>query len=358
MALDHTRGYFHWNFFEPTDLEETNAALFATRWITHFCAPVFVFLSGTSAYLVSQKLNTKWALSRWLITRGLWLIFLEFTIVQMVWTFGIQFHDLAFMVIGAIGVSMIVLGSLSWLPSKLILILGIVIVAGHNLFDWYHPEHNFLWDLLHTKGVYDFENGYTLWIAYPVLPWIGVIFCGFGFGRLYTKNIKPALRKNWLLYLGIGLSLLFIGLRLSNIYGDNYEWGHEVHPILSFFNTTKYPPSFLYLCMTIGPSLLFLRFTERPMKWLGRNIVAIGRVPLFFYIIHIACINALSIMVGLLCGLPIGTFFGYAEWPEDYNFGLLATYGFWLLVVISLWPLCRWYNQVKSKSNSWVLKYL
>ena len=372
MALDHVRSYFHADAFlySPTDLSQTSPELFFTRWITHFCAPVFVFLAGVSAYLTGQRLSKK-ELSIFLLKRGIWLVFLELVIIYFGWNFDITFHSIVFHVIWMLGVSMIVLAALIHLSLKYILLIGLIIVAGHNLLDNVSVEGNnlpaVLWAILHKRTLFPLDEK-NINVAYPLIPWIGVMALGFCLGSLFSKKFDPVKRKKILLGLGSLAMLLFFVLRLPNIYGDAAHWSRQSSPIFSFLsilNTSKYPPSLLYLLMTLGPTLIFLAFTEKVNKRAIQFISVFGRVPMLYYIIHIYLIHFLAL-------LAIEFSPGY-NWSDmiilkpkllnenliGYGFSLIVVYLIWIVIVIGLYPLCRWYDKykIKNKQNKW-LSYL
>ncbi len=300
MALDHTRDYFHADamLFAPMDLGKTNIPLFFTRWITHFCAPVFMFLAGTSAFLMGQR-RTRKELSFFLFTSGVWLLFLELTVVNFGWTFNTHFPFFLLAVIWALSISMIALSCLVYLPYRVVLIIGILIIVGHNLLDTIHVPGNsikaFFWSALHEPTWNDNFNSFSfndraIVVDYPVLPWIGIIALGYCFGYLYKPNVTPPVRRKWLFMISGGAILLFILLRAINIYGDPKPWSSQhstAFTILSFLRVSKYPPSLQFILMTLGPAILFLIVAEKPLNSLTRAIVHIGRVPMFFYLIHI-----------------------------------------------------------------------
>lgn len=372
MALDHVRDYFHADAFlyDPLDLEKTSVLLFFTRWITHFCAPVFMFLAGTSAFFVGQR-KTKKELSVFLLKRGIWLVLLELTIVNFGWNFNFTFPNIYFIVIWALGISMIVLALLIHLPLRLILLIGIAIVAGHNLLDNLHVKGDTLpafgWSLLHESNFF-FWQGKNVLIGYPVLPWIGIMTLGYCFGSLYTSNYDAAKRKKILIGLGLGAIALFFILRLGNIYGDAAHWSRQESTFMSFLailKTSKYPPSLLYVLMTLGPALLFLAFTEKINTATSRVISVYGRVPMFYYLLHIFLIHLLAML--------FTTLFTNNDWKvwildqplwfdeslKGNGFSLGVVYLVWAFVVISLYPLCKWYDQYKqAHKEKWWLSYL
>jgi uncharacterized membrane protein len=370
MALDHVRGYFHGDshLFNPTDLSKTDPGIFFTRWITHFCAPVFVFLAGTSACMISQR-KSRGELTKFLFTRGLWLIFVELVIVNFGWFFDTHFSFNPLQVIWALGISMIALSALIHLPIKLIFLLGLIIVFGHNLLDSFTVAGNslksFLWATLHEPTRFEF-SGRSVRTNYPVLPWIGIMCLGYSLGSLYAKNISLAQRRKYLLIMGSIAVLLFLVIRASNLYGDPSKWAEQknfLFTIMSFINTSKYPPSLLYSLMTLGPALIFLALMERPLgKW-TQPILHFGRVPMFFYLLHIYLIHLLVTVGMVMLGVDWRETIipnGIRNFnPEGFRFSLTVVYLVWVLVIIILYPLCKWYDKYKSehKENKW-LSYL
>jgi uncharacterized membrane protein len=371
MAIDHVRDYFHAGsfLFDPTDITQTNAPLFFTRWITHFCAPVFVFLAGTSAYLVGQRKSKK-QLMHFLFTRGLWLILLEVSIVNFGWYFNPEFPFFRLSVIWALGISMTALSALIYLPQKLILAIGIVIVAGHNLLDNIHLSGTgwkaFLWALIHEPKNFTF-SGHTIRTGYPVLPWIGIMALGYCFGSLYRKEVDVQKRKKSLLTIGLSGTVLFLIIRAVNIYGDKALWAVQdnlLFTIISFLNVSKYPPSLLFTLMTLGPSLIFLAFAEKYSGKIVLAITRIGRVPMFFYILHIYLIHTIALLVIEFTGkgwknmILIGNSDDNPQ-LKGYGFSLYVVYLIWCVVIIILYPLCKWYDRYKAthKEKLW-LSYL
>jgi uncharacterized membrane protein len=358
------RDYFNTDSFliDPTDLSKTNVALFATRWITHFCAPVFVFLAGTSAYLMGQK-KTKKELSYFLFTRGLWLILLELTVIGFGWSFQFDFHFFGLQVIWALGACMIVLSGLIWLPYNAILIIGLLLVCGHNALDTVHVEGNSIsalaWKLMHEPGGGQL-GVVNFFVMYPILPWIGVMALGYCLGKLYAVDFDAAKRKQILTILGLIVIAIFVALRFSNLYGDQERWSSQpttALTILSFFNTTKYPPSLLYITMTLGPALLFLAFGEHINNRLTSIIKIYGRVPMFYYICHLYLIHLGSVAMVFIQGFKASDF--EKGIPPGFGVNLGMTYVVWLVVIIMLYPLCKWYDRYKSshRENKW-LSYL
>jgi uncharacterized membrane protein len=364
MALDHVRGYFTNPYRDPTDLETTNTALFLTRWISHLCAPTFIFLAGTGAYLAGSRGKSKAQLSWFLLTRGLWIVLLGLTLVRFFWSFIPDIHNYNADVLWAIGWSMVVLAGLVFLPTWAVTAFGLILIVGHNFLDSLRPEDfgpfSDLWEILHRKEMHraqplEFFGGAIKFdTQYPLIPWIGVMAAGYGFGTLLLRD--AAVRRKWLLGLGTGLCLGFLILRTANVYGDPDPWSrqpNEMFTVLSFLNCHKYPPSLLYLLMTLGPALLLLALFEWAPLVPGRPLLVFGRVPMFFYLIHIPLIHVLAIGAGLIRYGP--AIIDATELPKDYGYSLPLVYGVWLGVVLALYPVCRWFAGVKSRHrNAWL----
>jgi uncharacterized membrane protein len=375
MALDHVRDYFHiyaWTD-NPLNLETTTPALYVTRYITHFCAPTFVFLSGVSIYLQSLR-KTKPELSVFLIKRGLWLIFVELVIVSFAWSFNPAFERFPLGVIWAIGVSMFILGFLIRLPYKVILGLGLLIVFGHNLLDFPEATASFngsFWlDLLHSSkwASYQFIGDSNLIIAYPFLPWLGLMTVGYCTGKLFSPEFEPARRKKLLTQMGIGLLVLFIVLRSINIYGDPVKWSQQkdgLYTFFSFINIHKYPPSLLYMCVTIGFLLLLLPHLEKLENRFTKIMVVFGRTAFFYYILHLYLIHALAMISFYIHGHTLEkiaegeSVFKWKFVVPGEGFGLLGVYLIWIFVILCLYPLCKWYDNYKTNNKEkWWLSYL
>ncbi len=372
MALDHVRDYFHAGAFlyDPLDLEKTSVILFFTRWITHFCAPVFVFLAGTSAFLSGQR-KTKKELSLFLLKRGLWLVFIELIVTNFGWNFAIGFPTILFIVIWALGISMIVLAALIHLPKTLILVIGIILVAGHNLLDGIHVTGNnlqaFGWSILHEPNFFSWQ-GRSVFVGYPVMPWIGVMALGYCLGQLYTSDFDAAKRKRILVMLGLFAIGLFFLLRLTNWYGDSSHWSPQhsfLFTFLSILKTSKYPPSLLYLLMTLGPAVLFLAFTEKTNNAFAKVVSVYGRVPMFYYLLHIYLIHLLAMIFSewftnidwrnWILHQPL--WFNDSLQGSGYSLGIV--YLVWVSVVIALYPLCKKYDRYKQHhKEKWWLSYL
>ena len=372
MALDHVRDYFHINALMgnyPENLESTNIILFGTRFITHYCAPVFVFLAGTSAFLYGQK-KTKGQLSKFLITRGLWLVFVEIVINNFLWWFDVSYGFIQLQVIWAIGVCMIVLGLIIYLPKRIILVLGLLIVFGHNALDGIVKEgdsiESLLWYMLHQANGFSLE-GHFVRFSYPVLPWIGVILLGYCFGEFYKKEASVTLRKKWLLYIGISATILFFVLRGFNFYGDLSPWVYQEtteKTIISFFNATKYPPSLAYILITLGPALLFLYFIEKIKNGFTNFLLVFGRVPFFYYFLHIFVIH-ISAIIGLLVTgkdwklMILDNNTMNSGMLQGYGYSLFTVYLVWIVIILLLYPICKKYMTYKANNkDKWWLSYL
>jgi len=372
MALDHTRDYFHADafLFDPMDLDKTNVLLFFTRWITHFCAPIFVLLAGTSAFISGQR-KTKKELSVFLVKRGLWLIFLELTIVNFSWFFNIHFTFILLAVIWTLGVCMICLAGLIFLPRKVILCIGIILVAAHNLLDNTHfPENNFtgfIWGFLHDQKMFPLGH-YNILMAYPILPWIGVMALGYCLGEIFANGYNSFKRKQILLILGSVSLLLFIILRSINVYGNITTWttqSSSIFSFLSFIKISKYPPSLDYLLLTEGIAFIFLSLTENISNGITKFISIYGRVPMFYYLLHIYLIHLIAVMAAVLTGRPwtdmtsFNTWISYMPNLRGYGFSLGVVYLIWISVVVLIYPLCKWYDGYKSSHrDKWWLSYL
>ncbi|PYS99342.1 MAG: hypothetical protein DMF63_12045 [Acidobacteria bacterium] len=407
MLLDHTRDFVYHNglTIDPTDMATTSVPLFFSRWITHYCAPTFVFLSGVSIYL--QKMNGKSnvELSRFLFTRGLWLVVLEFTVVRSLVVFNLDYSSFFGMaqVIWVIGASMIVMAVLIFLPLRVIAILGLGMIFLHNLLDAYDLSPGIAFGgspdivqtiriFLHQQGVVPVVGSSAIIVLYPLIPWVGVMAAGYALGSVYTWEADR--RRRWLLVMGITAIVLFVGLRASNIYGDRSPWRSETafvehrnalaaagelgpnpntdapqlnepaFTILSFLNTSKYPPSLLFLLMTLGPGLIILALTDGISGnaiWQKIGIV-FGRVPLFFYLLQWVSAHLFAIGLSLLAKKDIGYLFESfgpgMNLPPDNGFSLPVVYFAWIAGLILIFPLCYWYGNYKMRNKHWMLSYL
>jgi uncharacterized membrane protein len=355
MALDHTRDFYSNAQFNPLDLSKTTPAYFLTRLVTHYCAPTFVFLAGMGAFLYGASGRTRTQLSTFLLTRGIWLIFLEFTLVHLGWAWSFDYRGITCQVIWAIGMSMITLSLLTFcLPTWLIVVVGTLLLAGHNSIELFVPRsaatHQWLTYLqLRTGPLQPIEKLPGLFIAYPFLPWLGIMCLGYGFGFIWLRNPR---RRLITFSLGVSAILLFIALRWSGIYGDPRLWKSDqvnvMNKILAFFNCEKYPPSLLYSLMTLGPSLLFLSAVDRAPGLIGKTMTVFGRVPLFFYLLHVPIIHGSALWIARLRGLS----------PQESRFDLPIVYLATFCVVLVLFPLCYWYGEYKRKHPSLLLSLL
>jgi uncharacterized membrane protein len=353
MALDHTRDYFSAGGFNPRDLSEP--ALFLTRWITHFCAPTFVFLAGLSAFLYGSK-RTTGELSRFLVTRGLWLILIDLTLIRFGWRFDFNLLQAVAGIIFVIGASMIALAALIWLPRWAIAGVALLMIGGHNLFDGVRAQQfgdaYWVWHLLHQRGMLRLGDGVSLYVLYPLIPWIGVMAGGYALGPAMRRS--PESRQRLLFALGGAITLGFVLLRASNLYGDPAPWAVQqsgLATVLSFLNCEKYPPSLLYLMMTLGPALILLASFEHARGALAGVLSVFGQVPFFFYVTHIYLVRALALLAGFAMSGAVG---GMAP----LGFGLPATYVVWVVVLVLLYPVCRWFGGLKQRRREWWWSYL
>jgi uncharacterized membrane protein len=371
MALDHTRDFFHVSALtaDPLAPATTTAGLYFTRWITHFCAPVFVFLSGLSAYLASQKKSSAEA-SLFLINRGLWLVFVEIVIVTFGLTFDPAFRAIILQVIWAIGCSMILLGIIRQMGNKWVLVIGLILVFGHNLMNYVNlPRTGTIADLLRalltTSGSFiPISSTHFIGDFYAILPWTGVMLTGYGIGYWFTKDYSSEKRKRNLLASGLLLIVLFIILRFINKYGDPSPRVHIEgwRGFLSFMNVSKYPPSLLYLSVTLGPALLFLALAENiKAKW-SQIVSVYGKVPFFYYILHFYILHCIVVIIFFATGHTAAEirdpFSLFLFRPRDFGYNLWIVYGVWISVVALLYFPCRWFYNYKMNHGQWWLKYV
>ena len=383
MVLDHTRDYVHSGGLvaDPTNLATTTPMLFLTRWVTHYCAPIFVFLAGVGAYLQLSRGMSRRDLSRFLVTRGLWLVVLEFTVIRVTTWFNFDYSFAAnFQVIWTLGVSMIVLAALIHLPLGVIAAFGAILVVGHNAFDgirvtsWQGPGSPVpdaaakLWILLHQPAEFFplfGDSGPVVFVIYPLVPWVGVIALGYVCGSLYT--LDPGQRRVWLQRIGLALIAAFIVIRATNVYGDPRPWAPQstmLFSVFSFVNTTKYPVSLLYLLMTIGPALLALAwFESRRASRTEQVVTRVGRVPLFFYLWQWPLAHGLAVLLSVATGKAIGYYFMsppavFGAMPPNAGFDLPVVYLSWAAIIAVLIPMCLWFARLKERNPSWWLKYL
>jgi len=375
MALDHTRDYLSYLRFQPEDLTHSYPALFFTRWITHFCAPMFFFLAGTGAYLLRSRSGSIGRIARFLWTRGIWLIALEFTVIDFAWTF-VPFHFGG--VIWSLGCAMIILGALVWLPEQIILWLGLFLIAALDLTDGVrlHSLGGFapMWSLLHRMGVVPHTQFFVL---FPILPWAVVMAVGYGCGKMFLLASEQ--RQKLLLQVGCAATVLFLILRALNAYGNPAsdvaatspgQWHRQASwamTVVSFLDLEKYPASLQFLLMTIGPSLILLSYLDRVpagslAEKLLRPVLIFGRVPLFFYVLHLYLIHGLAVVLALAFHQPVEWLFQGAFWmnrlPQGYGHGLGMIYTIWIAAVALLYYPCAWFADLKQRRRSWWLSYL
>ena len=369
MALDHTRDFFHYGSNidqSPMDFATTSTTLFLTRWITHFCAPVFVFLSGSSIFLYAQKGITKKEVSRFLFTRGIWLILVEIFIIVPVWEFNITSIDLQ--VIWVIGLCMCIMSALIYLPIKVLFMLGMVIILFHNLLDGIAIKQenisSFLWAIVHERHAFPLNEEYRILVAYPFLPWLGLMIVGYCTGQLYI-SASAEKRKFILLYTGIVAIIFFIILRSINLYGDMYSWGKQtsfIFTVLDFIKVTKYPPSLLFILMTMGPALIILALIEKSSNSISSKISIFGKVPFFYYILHLLLIHVLAMVAFFVTGHSVQELdynhFNNSTLPFGFGFPIWVVYAVWVIVVLLLYFPCKWYSRYKSNNKKWWLSYL
>jgi uncharacterized membrane protein len=371
MALDHVRDFFHLGAFasDPTSMQTTTPILFFTRWITHYCAPTFVLLAGTSIFINASR-KPKKEMTVFLLTRGLWLILLEVVVVRFGLFFNLYYDVLVFQVIWAIGASMVCMSLLIHLSYRVVLIVGLIIVFGHNVTDAFAltPQDTLysFWGLLRQSAFYNATPTTVVWIPYPLLPWLGIMIMGYCLGKLYT-DFDAEKRQKLLLRIGLLAVGLFILLRAINAYGDPAPWSVQknvVFTVMSFLNTTKYPVSLIYTLMTIGPVLIILSFLERINLPALKPLVVFGRVPMFYYIIHFYVIHIASLFFFMH---KTGRSFSEIDFHFNKSFGGITpeggyalgwVYVAWLVLVILLYPLCKWYNDYKSTHKQWWLSYV
>ncbi|MFB9843095.1 DUF1624 domain-containing protein [Mucilaginibacter ginsenosidivorans] len=372
MAIDHVRDFFHYGHPEATDLAVTTPFLFFTRWITHFCAPTFVFLSGISAYLAGTR-RTKNAIRAFLIKRGLWLIAIELIFITFAITFNPLYNVFVLQVIWAIGGSMVLLGLLSGASLPVIGTIGFILVFGHNVFDTWHVgliDKTFAGKLLVSgQGFGEFwpfapKRGFLL--AYALLPWAGLMMIGYVFGSLYVKTYDAVKRRKILLYAGLGALALFFLFRYFNIYGDPAPWASQKTAslsIISFFNVTKYPPSLLYTCMTVGAALIVLSLTENVKNKFTGILYIYGNVPFFYYLCHWYLIRFTTVAVFFITGHNSSQIYNPHQGPimfqpDDFGFSLGGVYLIWFCVIVILYFPCRWYSKYKQTHAKWWLSYI
>jgi uncharacterized membrane protein len=375
MALDHVRDFVHRGAmsYSPTDLARTTTALFLTRWVTHICAPVFMFTAGMGAFLWWQQSRTRQQLSTFLLTRGFWLLVLELTVMRLAYNFDFsQRYPLLLLVLWALGACMIGLAALVWLPLRALAVLSIAVVTLHNCLD-HVTASQFgasagIWNLIHEAGAFRLA-GATVIVGYPLVPWIAVMALGFCFGRVFL--MESSLRRRYLVVIGAASTLAFVVIRALNRYGDPVPWSTQssvIDTALSFLNTTKYPPSLAFLLMTLGPALLALAYFDRAELKPSNPLVVFGRVPLFFFVIHFYAAHATAVVLAWLrygrasltfAFHPVPSMGGPRElFPAGFGYDLWVVYVVWTLIGLGLYPACRWFARIKGTRRDWWLSYL
>ena len=376
MALDHTRDFFHAEAFtdDPLNLATTTPALFFTRWITHFCAPTFALLSGTSIYLQSRR-KSRAELSVFLLKRGLWLIVAEVLLLAPAADSFALFGFVTLAVFWSLGISMVFMAGLTWLPFRAMLGIGLVIVLGHNLLDAVEQAPGFTsgfwWALVHGGGntMFQYAPGRDLMVLYPFLPWLGLMMLGYCLGRLFEPTVSREKRRQWLLALGAGAIGLFVVLRGLNGYGDPFPWRVQkdgLTTLFSFLKVHKYPPSLLYLCITVGPGLLALAWLEPIQNRVTNVLRTYGRTAFFYYTLHWYVLHTLRMIVFFAAGhtmaeadAALKTIPMKFALPGTGGYSLWVVYVVWIAVVASFYPLCRWYDAYKTAHKEyWWLSYL
>jgi uncharacterized membrane protein len=362
MVIDHTRDFFGGPTFDPTDLTRSNPALFLTRWVTHFCAPGFAFLAGMGAYLAGIRGRSRGGLAAFLASRGLWLIFLEVTAVN----FAVQLNPasrMVFLVVfWSIGASFVLLAPLVFLPSRLVGVLGVFLIATHHLLaQWVDGP---LAVLLFRRGPIELPGGMQLIVGYPLIPWFGVVAAGYGFGEVV--RLEPHRRRLVMAIAGLGLTAAFVALRAWGGYGEPSAWSSQKTPLLTaleFVNCTKNPPSLLFVLMTLGPLIAFMAVLDRVgvRGAIGRAVLTLGRVPLFFFLLHLYVIHGLGVLTPLVWGFVNARLFPGSvplESPPGWPLGLTGVYAVWVVMLVILYPPSRWFAGVKARHREGWLSYL
>jgi uncharacterized membrane protein len=352
---------------DPSNLQTTTAALFLTRWVTHRCAPAFVFLAGASAYLSYQRSNNKSEARRFLLYRGLWLLVLEFTFVSFALWFDMHFRLLLMEVIAAIGLSFIVLSFLIRLPSRIIGIIGILLIISgvflQNMETPSDPAGAFAFSVLFRPGLFQLTPSHSFFSAYPLIPWLGIMLAGFSAGELL--GLTPEKSKKILLQSGALFLLAFIVLRSVNTFGDPSKWYVQksyLFTALSLLNVTKYPPSRLFSFLFTGLTMIILSVTGERQNVISRILAVYGRVPLFYFLIHLFVIHSLIFPMLFIEGFSSEDFvfgaFKNGRPQTSGGIGLTGVYIVWILVVLLMYPLCKWYGDYKfSHPEKRILRY-
>jgi uncharacterized membrane protein len=360
MVLDHARDFFGNSVHDARDVHD--AALFLTRWITHFCAPVFVFLAGVSAFLYGSRGRSRGELARFLLSRGLWLVLMELTVVRSAWTFNLAYDFVFLQVIWVIGWAMVVLAALVHLPRGAVAAFALTTILGHNLLDGIEAGGSWLWALAHAPGFFRPTPGVEVFAPYSLIPWIAVMAAGYALAPVFLQ--PEAQRRRTLLGTGVLVTAGFVVLRATNLYGDPAPWARQdglLPTLLSFVNCEKYPPSLLYLAMTLGPGLVLLGLFDSARSGLARAAVTIGRVPFLFYVAHIVLVHAMAVALAALTTGDVAWLFRRfppLEKPAGYGLPLPAAYALWVVALLLLYPLCRWFGAFKQRRTDRWLSYV
>jgi uncharacterized membrane protein len=369
MALDHVRDYFG-TADNPVNVARAGAALFFTRWVTHLCAPTFFLLTGVGASLARGRRSPA-DLSRLLVTRGLWLIVLELTVLRCFgYQFNVDYRVTMLVILWALGWAMIVLGLLVRLPAPAVTAFGVLVIATHNLFDSVRAS-SFgalapLWTILHAQGFASANPSHVVFVAYPIVPWIGVTAAGYGLGAIYAW--QPERRRAFLWRLGTALTLAFVVLRFADVYGDPSRWSARdttIRTVMSFLNATKYPPSLLFLFMTLGPALLMLSALDVRTPRTLRPALTFGKVPFFYFMLHLPLIHLLAVVfcairyheIRWMFESPTLDRYPFTR-PPGWGYSLPVVYAIWIGLVLALYPACRWFADVRERRGDWWLGYL
>jgi uncharacterized membrane protein len=372
MALDHVRDFFHMGAltYDATNMATTTPILFFTRWITHFCAPIFVFLSGVSIYLAGMR-RTKSELSGFLIKRGMWLILVEIILLTFAFSLNPFFNAFVLQVIWAIGVSMVIMGLLIWVPVRVIGLMGLLLIVGHDMLTTLKLPPDSSQDVLmkiffNARGtLFALDKNHFVFDLYAVLPWTGVMMLGYLFGTLYRSDYKPASRKAVLLYSSAVIFMIFVVLRFINAYGDPQPWAVQKNGIftfMSFLNVSKYPPSLMYCCLTLSVGLFVLAITENVTGKLAAFFKVYGSVPFFYYVLHFYLIRTLSVVVFFAQGFKTSQIVTpnapFLFEPQGMGFNLAGVYLIWLAIILLLYYPCKWFSNYRKTHHQWWLSYL
>lgn len=375
MALDHVRDFVSRAAmsFSPTDLAKTSTALFFTRWVTHFCAPAFMFTAGLGAFLWLQRGRTRQQLSRYLLTRGLWLILLELVVMRLAYNFSFSgSYPVLLLVLWVLGICMVVMAALVWIPVRWLALLSVAVIVLHNCLDTVRAAEfgaaAGVWNLVHQVGAFQ-VSGTVAIVGYPLVPWIAVMALGFCFGQVFLLD-RPVRRKYYAV-IGAAATIGFVALRAVNLYGDPAPWSPQpsaTFTLLSFLNTAKYPPSLAFLLMTLGPTFLALAFFDRPGLKPTNPLVVFGKVPLFYFVLHFYLAHFAALGLALLrygsrsldfMFQPVPSMGGPAAlFPPGFGYDLGVVFLVWSLVLLMLYPACRWFAAVKARRRDWWLSYL